>query len=57
MCNIGCGFNDPHAKSYVSMLGKTVESSDISKGQLKEFDACVLVTDHDAFDYEKTTEE
>ena len=46
-------FNDPHASSFISMLEKTVESSPVDEGQLKTFDAAVLVTDHTAFDYKK----
>jgi UDP-N-acetyl-D-glucosamine dehydrogenase len=44
-------FADPHATSFVSILGKTVEASPIDSGQLEKFDAAVLVTDHDAFDH------
>jgi UDP-N-acetyl-D-glucosamine dehydrogenase len=44
-------FHDPHARSFVSTLGNTVESSPIDGGRLAAFDAAVLVTDHDAFDY------
>jgi len=44
-------FHDPHAASFVSMLGKVVESSPIDGGRLREFDVSVLVTDHDALDY------
>jgi UDP-N-acetyl-D-glucosamine dehydrogenase len=44
-------FHDPHARSFVSTLGNIVESSPIDDGRLAGFDAAVLVTDHDAFDY------
>ncbi len=44
-------FHDPHAKSFVSTLGNDVGSSPIDDGRLATFDAAVLVTDHDAFDY------
>jgi UDP-N-acetyl-D-glucosamine dehydrogenase len=46
-------FHDPLAGSFVSILGKTVESSAIDGEQIASFDAVVLVTDHDAFDYER----
>ena len=49
-------FSDPHAKSFVSMLGNTVESTPIDKGVLETFDAAVLVTDHNAFDYKAIAE-
>ena len=44
-------FADPHATSFVSILGNTVEATPIDGGQLGSFDAAVLVTDHDAFDH------
>lgn len=50
-------FNDPHAGSFISMLEKVVESSPVDEGQLKTFDAAVLVTDHNAFDYDKLASE
>jgi len=50
-------FHDPLVKSFVSMLGNTVESSPIDAGQLATFDAAVLVTDHDAFDYPRVARE
>ncbi len=46
-------FNDPHATSFVSMLGNVVETTPIDNGQLKKFDAAVLATEHDKFDYEQ----
>jgi UDP-N-acetyl-D-glucosamine dehydrogenase len=45
-------FGDPYIPSFVSMLGNEVRSSLVSDGRLADFDAAVLVTDHDAFDYE-----
>ncbi len=50
-------FNDPHANSFVSMLDNVVEATPIDQGQLKTFDAAVLVTDHDAFNHKKIAEE
>jgi UDP-N-acetyl-D-glucosamine dehydrogenase len=50
-------FHDPLATSFVSMLGKTVESSPIGGGELEGFDAAVLVTDHDDFDYPRLARE
>jgi UDP-N-acetyl-D-glucosamine dehydrogenase len=50
-------FHDPLARSFVSMLGNTVESSPIDDGRLESFDAVVLVTDHDAFDYPRIARE
>ena len=44
-------FSDPHATSFVSILGKTVPSTPLGPGAVASFDAAVLVTDHDAFDY------
>jgi UDP-N-acetyl-D-glucosamine dehydrogenase len=44
-------FHDPHATSFVSMLGKTVESTPLAEGTLEKFDAVVLVTDHEAYDH------
>jgi UDP-N-acetyl-D-glucosamine dehydrogenase len=44
-------FHDPLASSFVSTIGNIVESSPIDGGRLATFDAAVLVTDHDAFDY------
>ncbi|MDJ0765882.1 MAG: nucleotide sugar dehydrogenase [Myxococcota bacterium] len=44
-------FNDPHADSFVSILGNVVQSSPIDGDALSSFDAALLVTDHDAFDY------
>jgi len=46
-------FYDPHATSFVSILGKTVNSTSIDDNQLETFDAAVLVTDHDNLDYKK----
>jgi UDP-N-acetyl-D-glucosamine dehydrogenase len=46
-------FHDPLAGSFVSVLGNVVESSPIDRGALEGFDAAVLVTDHDGFDYEQ----
>jgi UDP-N-acetyl-D-glucosamine dehydrogenase len=46
-------FSDPHAASFVSMLGNVVESSPIDGGRLKTFDAVLLATDHGAFEYGK----
>jgi UDP-N-acetyl-D-glucosamine dehydrogenase len=50
-------FHDPLATSFVSLLGKTVESSPIGDGRLEGFDAAVLVTDHDDFDYPRLARE
>jgi UDP-N-acetyl-D-glucosamine dehydrogenase len=50
-------FHDSHAASFVSMIGNTVESSSIENGELGSFDAAVLVTDHDSFDYKKIAAE
>ncbi len=50
-------FADPHASSFVSILGKTVEATPLDGGQLEGFDAAVLVTDHDAFDHAKIATE
>jgi UDP-N-acetyl-D-glucosamine dehydrogenase len=44
-------FHDPHAKSFVSVLGRTVHSTPLADGAVGSFDALVLVTDHDALDY------
>ncbi|MCU0664884.1 MAG: nucleotide sugar dehydrogenase [Myxococcota bacterium] len=44
-------FHDPHATSFVSLLGKTVLSTPLESGVLETFDAALLVTDHQAFDY------
>lgn len=50
-------YHDPHATRFVSMLENVVESSSIDNGELKTFDAAVLVTDHTDFDYGKIAEE
>jgi UDP-N-acetyl-D-glucosamine dehydrogenase len=50
-------FSDPHARSFVSILGKTVSSTSLEGGALASFDAAVLVTDHDAFDYPRIAAE
>ncbi|HUT77306.1 MAG TPA: nucleotide sugar dehydrogenase, partial [Polyangia bacterium] len=50
-------FHDPHARSFVSVLGNIVESSPIDDGRLATFDAAVLATDHDAFDYPRIARE
>jgi UDP-N-acetyl-D-glucosamine dehydrogenase len=44
-------FHDPHAAGFVSKLGKTVPSTPLGEGVVGSFDAAVLITDHDAFDY------
>jgi UDP-N-acetyl-D-glucosamine dehydrogenase len=45
-------FNDPLVPSFVAAQGDVVESSSLGGGALEGFDAAVLVTDHDGFDYE-----
>jgi UDP-N-acetyl-D-glucosamine dehydrogenase len=42
---------DPLVSSFVSVLGNTVSAASMDDGSLSTFDAAVLVTDHDAFDY------
>jgi UDP-N-acetyl-D-glucosamine dehydrogenase len=49
-------FFDPHIPSFVSMLGKTVPGTPIIGTDTAGFDAAVLVTDHDAFDYKRIVE-
>ncbi|MBW2275865.1 MAG: nucleotide sugar dehydrogenase [Deltaproteobacteria bacterium] len=49
--------HDPRAGNLDSMLGSEVESSSIGGGELESFDAAVLVTDHDDFDYERIARE
>lgn len=51
-------FNDPHAASFVSMLGNKVDSTPIDgDGVVAGFDAVVMVTDHDGFDYARIAQE
>jgi UDP-N-acetyl-D-glucosamine dehydrogenase len=50
-------FHDPHAQSFVSLLGNTVESTKLTPGVLETFDASLLVTDHKAFDYKRMAQE
>jgi len=50
-------FHDPHAASFVSILGNTVRSTSLDEGVLASFDAAVLVTDHDALDYARIARE
>jgi UDP-N-acetyl-D-glucosamine dehydrogenase len=50
-------FFDPHATSFISVIGNTVSGTSIDDGALSRFDAAVLVTDHDAFDYKKIAAE
>ncbi len=50
-------FNDPLAERFVSILGNVVESSPIDEGQLETYDAAILITDHEAFDYAKIASE
>ena len=45
-------YNDPHAKSFISMLGKTIESTPLTEELLKKQDLAVLVTHHKIFDYD-----
>jgi UDP-N-acetyl-D-glucosamine dehydrogenase len=49
-------FFDPHIPSFVSLLGKTVQGTPLNSSNTAEFDAAVLVTDHDAFDYKRIAE-
>jgi UDP-N-acetyl-D-glucosamine dehydrogenase len=44
-------YSDPHVESFVSMLGKNIKSSPVGGDALDSFDAAVLITDHDDFDY------
>ena len=50
-------FFDPHVESFVSVLGNTVSGTVLAEDTLAQFDAVVLVTDHDAFDYKKIAAE
>jgi len=50
-------FHDPHASSFVSIIGNTVPSTPLGEGVVASFDAAVLITDHDAFDYRKIAAE
>jgi UDP-N-acetyl-D-glucosamine dehydrogenase len=50
-------FHDPHAHSFVSVLGNTVRSTPLDDGVLGSFDAAVLVTDHDSLDYARIARE
>ncbi len=45
-------YSDPHAKSFISMLGKKIESSPLTEELLKKQDLAVLVTNHKVFDYD-----
>lgn len=45
-------YHDPHVKSFVSMLSEHIESVPLEGENLREYDAVVLITDHDDFDYE-----
>lgn len=59
LCQKGClvEFHDPHVKSFISWLGNTVKSTDLTPGMLKTFDAVLLVTDHKVFDYKLISQE
>jgi len=50
-------FCDPHASSFVSIIGNTVPSTPLREGVVGSFDAAVLITDHDAFDYPRIASE
>lgn len=50
-------FHDPHATSFVSLLGKPVQSTPLLPGVLETFDAALLITDHAAFDYARIAQE
>jgi UDP-N-acetyl-D-glucosamine dehydrogenase len=49
-------FHDPYVNHFISILGKTVESSSIEGDRLRGFDATVLVTDHSNLDYKSIAE-
>ncbi|OGJ90429.1 MAG: UDP-N-acetyl-D-glucosamine dehydrogenase [Candidatus Raymondbacteria bacterium RifOxyA12_full_50_37] len=44
-------FNDPHATSFKSMLGKIVRSTDLTEETLKNQDLIIVVTNHKTYDY------
>ncbi|MFH0921264.1 MAG: nucleotide sugar dehydrogenase [Fibrobacterota bacterium] len=44
-------YHDPHAPSFISMLGKTIKSTPLTAELLKKQDLCVLLTNHKVFDY------
>ncbi len=44
-------FADPHVKSFISQLGNTISATATDDGSATKFDAGVLVTDHDDFQY------
>ncbi len=50
-------FSDPHADRFVSLLDNEVMGSPVDDGRLEDFDAAVLITDHDAFDYRRIAQE
>jgi len=50
-------FHDPLAEGFDSTPEGELKSSPIDAGELESFDAAVLVTDHDDFDYERIARE
>jgi len=44
-------YHDPHAPSFISLLGKTIKSTPLTAELLKKQDLCVLLTNHKTFDY------
>lgn len=44
-------YNDPYAKSFISMLGNTIRSTDLTAENLAAQDLIVLVTAHKCYDY------
>jgi UDP-N-acetyl-D-glucosamine dehydrogenase len=45
-------FVDPHAKSFQHDNGQVISTIEATPEILSSFDACLLITDHDSFDYE-----
>jgi UDP-N-acetyl-D-glucosamine dehydrogenase len=45
-------FNDPHAASFISMLGNVKRITDLTEAILKQQDLVIIVTHHKAFDYD-----
>lgn len=46
-------FYDPHVSSFICEAGHTVSAVSLEENLSDLFDAAVLVTDHDAFDYQR----
>jgi UDP-N-acetyl-D-glucosamine dehydrogenase len=44
-------YNDPYAKSFVSMLGNVIRSTDLTAETLQAQDLAVVVTNHKVYDY------